>query len=216
MQPFSNDRNFIMKPDSAAIKQRYDRIAPYFDGLEAVMEGLFFKSWRKRLWAKVDGHHILEVGVGTGKNFDYYPKDARITAIDFSDKMLMQARHKKDRKQVSVELDLMDVQSLYFADNSFDTVIASFVFCSVPAPVKGLKELYRVCKPGGQVLLLEHVISSKPFLAWIMNLLNPVVVRLFGANINRNTVKNVQSCGFATVRVDEQSSEMIKLIEARK
>lgn len=209
-------RNSKMKPDSAVIKKRYDRIAPYFDGLEAVIEGLFFKSWRKRLWAKVDGHHVLEVGVGTGKNFDYYPKDARVTAIDFSDEMLKQARHKKDRKQVSVELDLMDVQSLYFADNSFDTVIASFVFCSVPAPVKGLKELYRVCKPGGQVLLLEHVISSKPFLAWLMNLLNPVVVRLFGANINRNTVKNVQSCGFATVRVDEQSGDMIKLIEARK
>jgi len=60
------------------------------------------------------------------------------------------------------------------------------------------------------------VISSRPFLAWLMNLLNPVVVRLFGANINRNTVKNVQSCGFATVRVDEQSGDMIKLIEARK
>lgn len=209
-------RNSKMKPDSAAIKKRYDRIAPYFDGLEAVMEGLFFKSWRKRLWAKVDGHHVLEVGVGTGKNFDYYPKDARVTAIDFSDEMLKQARHKKDRKQVSVELDLMDVQSLFYADNSFDTVIASFVFCSVPAPVKGLKELYRVCKPGGQVLLLEHVISSRPFLAWLMNLLNPVVVRLLGANINRNTVKNVQSCGFATVRVDEQSGDMIKLIEARK
>jgi len=209
-------RNSKMKPDSASIKKRYDRIAPYFDGIEAVMEGLFFKSWRKRLWAKVDGHHVLEVGVGTGKNFDYYPKDARVTAIDFSDEMLKQARHKKDRKQVSVELDLMDVQSLFYADNSFDTVIASFVFCSVPAPVKGLKELYRVCKPGGQVLLLEHVISSRPFLAWLMNLLNPVVVRLFGANINRNTVKNVQSCGFATVRVDEQSGDMIKLIEARK
>jgi ubiquinone/menaquinone biosynthesis C-methylase UbiE len=205
-----------MKPDSAAIKKRYDRIAPYFDGMEAIMEGLFFKSWRKRLWAKVDGHHILEVGVGTGKNFDYYPQDARITAIDFSDKMLMQARHKRDRKNVTVELDLMDVQSLYFADNSFDTVIASFVFCSVPAPVKGLKELYRVCKPGGQVLLLEHLLSSKPLLAGVMNLLNPVVVALAGANINRNTVKNVQACGFASVRVDEHSGDIIKLIEARK
>ncbi len=205
-----------MKPNSAAIKKRYDRIAPYFDGMEAIMEGLFFKSWRKRLWAKVDGHHILEVGVGTGKNFEYYPRDARITAIDFSDNMLMQARHKSDRKKVTVELDLMDVQSLYFADNSFDTVIASFVFCSVPAPGKGLKELYRVCRPGGQVLLLEHVLSSKPLLARLMKLFNPVMVGIFGANINRNTVKNVQACGFASVRVDEHSSDIIKIIEARK
>jgi len=205
-----------MKPDSAAIRKRYDRIAPYFEGMEAVMEGLFFKNWRKKCWAKVEGHHILEVGVGTGKNFDYYPKDARITAIDFSEKMLKQAVQKRDRKNVNVDLELMDIQSLCFADNSFDTVICSFVFCSVPSAVKGLKEVYRVCKPGGQVLLLEHVISSNPVLAAVMNLLNPIVVALVGANINRNTVKNVKACAFTSVHVDERSSDIIKLIEARK
>ena len=205
-----------MKSDSTAIKKKYDRIAPYFEGLESVMEGLFFKNWRKRLWAKVEGHHILEVGVGTGKNFDYYPADARITAIDFSPEMLKQAAHKKARKAVSVELELMDVQSLVFADNSFDTVIGSFVFCSVPLPLKGLKELYRVCKPGGQVILLEHVLSSNPVIAKVMNFINPAIVALVGANINRNTVKNVKSCGFASVRVDERSGDIIKLIEAKK
>ena len=205
-----------MKSDSTAIKKRYDRIAPYFEGLEAVMEGLFFKNWRKRLWVKAEGHHILEVGVGTGKNFDYYPADARITAIDFSPEMLKEAAHKKARKAVSVELELMDAQSLVFADNSFDTVIGSFVFCSVPLPLKGLKELYRVCKPGGQVILLEHVLSSNPVIAKVMNFINPAIVALVGANINRNTVKNVKSCGFASVRVDERSGDIIKLIEARK
>ncbi|MDO9170071.1 MAG: methyltransferase domain-containing protein [Methylobacter sp.] len=205
-----------MKPDSAAIKKRYDRIAPFFEGMEAVMEGLFFKSWRKKLWAKVEGHHILEVGVGTGKNFDYYPKDVRITAIDFSEQMLKQAVGKRDRKNIPVELELMDIQSLSFADNSFDTVIGSFVFCSVPSAVKGLKELYRVCKPGGQVLLLEHVVSSNPAIAAVMNFLNPVVVRLFGANINRNTVKNIKACAFISVHIDERSGDIIKLIEARK
>ena len=205
-----------MKSDSTAIKKKYDRIAPYFEGLEAVMEGLFFKNWRKRLWAKAEGHHILEVGVGTGKNFDYYPADARITAIDFSPEMLKQAAHKKARKAVSVELELMDVQSLVFADNSFDTVIGSFVFCSVPLPLKGLKELYRVCKPGGQVILLEHVLSSNPVIAKVMNFINPAIVALVGANINRKTVKNIKSCGFASVRVDERSGDIIKLIEAKK
>jgi ubiquinone/menaquinone biosynthesis C-methylase UbiE len=205
-----------MKVDSATIKKRYDRIAPYFDAMEAVMEGLFFKNWRKKLWSKVDGHHILEVGVGTGKNFEFYPIEARLTAIDFSEKMLKQALHNKNRKSVAVDLDLMDVQSLAYADNSFDTVIGSFVFCSVPLPIKGLKELYRVCRPGGQVLLLEHVISSKPIFAKLMNSINPIVLALVGANINRNTVKNVKACGFASVRVDDRSGHIIKLIEVRK
>lgn len=205
-----------MKPDSATVQQRYNRIAPYFEGLEAVMEGLVFKGWRKKCWQQVQGHHILEVGVGTGKNFDYYPADARITAIDFSKEMLKRAADKKLRKNVAVTLDLMDVQSLCFADNSFDTVIATFVFCSVPLPLKGLKELYRVCRPDGQVILLEHVLSAKPVLARVMNFVNPLIFRLVGANINRNTLKNVQACAFSTVHVDERSGDIIKLIVARK
>lgn len=205
-----------MKSDSNLIKKRYDRLAPFFDLLEAPMEGLFFKLWRQRLWEKAKGQHILEVGVGTGKNFAYYPANARITGIDFSQAMLKQAAQAKDRKQTQVDLALMDVQSLCYADNSFDTVIGSFVFCSVPLPSKGLKELYRVCKPGGQVILLEHVISSKPIIAKLMNLLNPVVVRVFGANINRNTVKNVQACGFASVKIDQHCGDVLKLIEAKK
>jgi phosphatidylethanolamine/phosphatidyl-N-methylethanolamine N-methyltransferase len=214
--PIEIDSILTMKPDSIKIKNRYDRIAPFFDILESPIEGLIFKQWRERLWAKATGHHILEVGVGTGKNFDYYPKDTRITAIDFSPAMLKQAEQTKARKNAQVELSLMDVQTLCYADNSFDTVLASFVFCSVPQPVKGLKELYRVCKPGGQVLLLEHVISSRPVIAFAMNALNPIVLKLLGANINRDTVKNIKACGFSFVRVDEGCGDILKLIEARK
>jgi ubiquinone/menaquinone biosynthesis C-methylase UbiE len=206
----------MKKLSRSDVQRRYDRLAPYFDGLEAVMEGLFFKRWRKRLWAKVEGYHILEVGVGTGKNFAHYPPDARITAIDFSPVMLQMAQKRQMRKQTSVTLEVMDVQSLAYADNSFDCVVATFVFCSVPQPLKGLKELYRVCKPSGQVILLEHVLSSKPLRAKIMNLFNPLVLNLLGANINRDTVKHVQGCAFRTVQVDQRSTDIIKLIEARK
>lgn len=205
-----------MAADSREIRRRYDRLAPWFDSLESVLEGLFFRRWRKRLWAEAQGPHILEVGVGTGKNFPFYPADARVTAIDFSPKMLAIARRKHERQGLSAELALMDVQSLDYADNCFDTVIASFVFCSVPLPRKGLKELYRVCKPGGQVLLLEHVLSANRVMAALMRLGNPLTVRLFGANINRETVKNVQSCPFRHIYVDPASGDMIKLIRAVK
>ncbi len=205
-----------MQADNEKTKRRYDRLAPFFDGLEAILEGLFFNQWREILWRKIEGQHILEVGVGTGKNFPFYPANTRITAIDFSEKMLSLASKKKHRKNISVELNLMDVQSLCYADNSFDTIIATFVFCSVPQPVKGLQELYRVCKPGGQVLLLEHVLSSQPFMAKIMQIINPLIATIFGANINRQTVKSVQSCGFEKVLLDPASSNMIKLIQAIK
>jgi len=205
-----------MKSDSLVIKQRYDRIAPFFDGLQSIMEGFLYRRWRKKLWAKVEGTHILEVGVGTGKNFDYYPVEAQITAIDFSPAMLKQAEYKKTRKTVSVNLNLMDVQTLCYADNSFDVVIASFVFCSVASPQKGLKELYRVCRPGGQILLLEQVISSNPLIAELMNIINPIARALMGSNININAIKLVKSCGFFFVNIDKDSSHFFKLIEARK
>ncbi|MFZ2727864.1 MAG: class I SAM-dependent methyltransferase [Methylococcaceae bacterium] len=205
-----------MTTHSDTIKRRYDRLAPYFEGMEAVMEGLFLQRWRQRCWEKVEGHHILEIGVGTGKNFEYYPPNAAITAIDFSPAMLEQAKRKQQRKHTVVDLHLMDAQSLCFASNSFDTVIATFVFCSVPQPLKGLKEIQRVCKPNGQILLLEHVISSKKPIAGFMNTLNPLVLKLVGANINRNTVKTVKGCGFSSVRIDERCGDIIKLIEARK
>jgi ubiquinone/menaquinone biosynthesis C-methylase UbiE len=205
-----------MTADSTKVRQRYDRLAPYFDGLEGFLEGLLFRRLRKKLWSQVSGAHVLEVGVGTGKNFPFYPEDARITGIDFSPKMLEMARRKQQRKQIAVDLALMDVQALDYADNSFDTVIASFVFCSVPKPRKGLKELYRVCKPGGQVLLLEHVLSANKVLAMMMNLFNPLVVNTLGANINRQTLKSVQACPFQKIFVDPASSDMIKLIRAIK
>ena len=180
------------------------------------MEGLFYTRWRKKLWARVEGIHILEVGVGTGKNFNYYPVDAQITAIDLSPEMLKQAELKKNRKAITATLNLMDVQSMIYADNSFDVVIATFVFGSVASPSKGLKELYSVCKSGGKVLLLEQVVSSKSSLAMLMNMINPIVRVIMGANINRSTLKHIKSSGFTFVNIDADSGHLIKLIEARK
>ncbi len=204
-----------MKKNSEQIKQKYNRLAPFFDGLEGILEGLFFKRWRQNQWAKVEGQHILEVGVGTGKNFSFYPDKVEITAIDFSEKMLERARKKRDLNDVKVFLNLMDIETLCYADNSFDTVVASFVFCSVPNPRRGLRELHRVCKQGGKIVLLEHVLSSNRIMASMMNVINPVIVSVFGANINRQTIKSVQACGFNKVHVEHLSS-MVKLIEAVK
>lgn len=204
-----------MNNETETIKKRYDRIAPWFDAVEGVMEKWMFRKWRQRLWNKVEAGKVLEVGVGTGKNFPYYPAGAEMTAIDFSAAMLTRAE-RKTAPHARPVLRLMDVQQLDFPDNSFDTVVGTFVFCSVPQPLQGLQEVRRVLKPGGRLLLLEHVLSSRRVPAALMHFINPLIVALVGANINRNTVENVRLSGFAEVIADPASSDIIKLIEARK
>lgn len=197
-------------------RRRYNRIAAVYDLMESVVENSRYNRWRQALWSKVEGKDILEVGVGTGKNFPYYPENADITAIDFSGKMLSRAREKAPKQEVKVHLFQMDVQNLEFKDNTFDTVVSSFVFCSVPDPARGLMEVERVCRPGGKVVLLEHVLSANRILSWVMNLANPFVVRMIGANINRRTVENVAKSGLIVEKVTDLAAGIFKLIEARK
>jgi ubiquinone/menaquinone biosynthesis C-methylase UbiE len=197
-------------------RKRYDRIAVAYDICESISERFGYSKWRELLWSKVKGIHILEVGVGTGKNFSYYPPDVVITAIDFSDRMLKRAEDRASKQRVKVRLQQMDVQNLEFEANTFDTVVASLVFCSVPDPVRGLMEVKRVCKPGGEVVLLEHVLSANPILGWLMNLANPLVVRMRGANINRRTEEDVIKSGLIMEQVTDLALGIFKLIEARK
>lgn len=197
-------------------RKRYDRIAPLYDLMEGLVEHTKYSRWRRMLWEKVEGENVLEIGVGTGKNFAYYPYGVRITAIDFSEKMLMRARNRAKREKVNVNLQQMDVQSLEFADNTFDTVIGSFVFCSVPDPVRGLEEVKRVVKLNGKVVLLEHVLSANRVIAGLMNLVNPVVSRIMGPDINRRTVDNVAHSGLLVEQVIDLAAGIFKLIKARK
>jgi len=178
------------------------------------MEKLRFEGWRNRLRNKIVGPLALEVGVGTGKNMSYYPSDVSVTAIDFSSRMLAKSKRKAVRLNKPVNLLQMDAQQLNFADGVFDTVFAAFVFCSVPDPVQGLCELRRVCKPGGRLLLLEHMRPSNYLLAKIFDAMNPLTVRMTGANINRRTLDNVKKAGWRVICVEDLSSDIVRWIEA--
>ncbi len=192
-------------------QQRYNRIAGLYDVLEAPMEHMFSK-WRRELLKETRGK-TLEVGIGTGKNIKYYPPGVELTGIDFSEKMLDKAR-KRAGKHPGVKLILLDAENMDFDDNTFDTVVTSCVFCSVPHPVQGLKEIKRVCKNGGKILMLEHVRSQKKTVGKIMDFLNPLPLNIYGANINRRTYENLLKAGFnpGNIRVENVWSDIVKLI----
>lgn len=212
----SDSRPASLLAATARTRQRYDRLARVFDRLEAGIEARLFRAWRAALWGQIRGPRVLEVGVGTGKNIPYYREGWEVTAIDLAPRMLERAEERAEREHAQVELLLGDAQALPFPDASFDTAVATFVFCSVPDPVLGLQELWRVLVPGGQLVLLEHVRSRNRVLGRIMDIANPIVVRMMGANINRETVRNVERAGFQVRRVDDLWRDIVKLIQAER
>jgi len=157
---------------------------------------------------------VLEVGVGTGKNLAHYPEGFRFSAVDISNRMMKRARQKARDRGLDVAFIEMDAEHLAFPDNIFDTVFATFVFCSVPDPVEGLRELRRVCRPEGRLLLLEHMKPGNLILGWLFDLLNPVVVRIMGANINRNTTDNIRKAGWKIQVEENLASDIVRWIEA--
>lgn len=198
--------------DTATIQRRYNRQSAIFDLREWPME-LLFRRWRRRLWEKIAaGDRVLEVGVGTGKNMRFHPTTVDIGAIDFSPGMLAHAIQRPN--PAGSWFGLMDAQHLAIADGAFDTAIATFVFCSVPDAVAGLAEVRRVLRPGGRLLLLEHVRSGLPVLGRCMDLLNPLSLRLDGVNINRNTIDNVRAAGFRVVEEQNLFLDIFKMVVA--
>jgi ubiquinone/menaquinone biosynthesis C-methylase UbiE len=137
-----------------------------------------------------------------------------ITAVDLSPRMLERARKRANKLNIKVNLQEMDVQHLNFADDSFDTVFATFVFCSVMNPVAGLQELKRVCKPDGKLLLLEHMRPENLVLGLIFDLLNLMIVRMMGANINRRTINKIRQAGWQIESEECLSSDIVRMIEA--
>lgn len=201
--------------ETALTQARYQRIAPLYDAMETLAERRY-ADWRPCLWSRVQGPKVLEVGVGTGKNMPYYPDGMEVTAIDLTPGMLERAEKFAAKLDVGVDLQLGDVQMLDFPDESFDEVVATFVFCSVPDPILGLNEIARVLKPDGRLLMLEHVRSPNIILGPLMDLLDPLAVRLMGPHINRRTVQTVKQSQLQLEEVREMGGGGIfKLILAR-
>jgi ubiquinone/menaquinone biosynthesis C-methylase UbiE len=184
----------------------YDRVARFYDIYDTPMDWLGGARRRRRVLGRATGH-VLEVGIGTARNVEHYPPEVQVTGVDLSGQMLARARrHVTSPGAPGVLGGLVqgDAQQLPHPDAAFDTVTATCVFCSVADPVVGLREVRRVVKPTGQVLLLEHVRPRTPVLGWLFDILSPLTRRLFGPSINRRTEANITAAGLHIADIRRQ------------
>ncbi|NPB04402.1 MAG: class I SAM-dependent methyltransferase [Thermotogae bacterium] len=190
----------------------FDHLSPIYDPFMLPFERGILRVWRKHLWSEVQGKWVLEIGVGTGANFNFYPEGMTVFAIDRSLPMLRRAR----RKRRGIPLVAAEIENLPFGGSSFDDVISTLVFCSVSDTNSALREIWRVLRPGGRFHLLEHT-RPRGWKGRIFDILNPITVFLMEEHINRQPHLLLEKYNFEIIKVEDLTDDgLFKHIIAKK
>lgn len=178
----------VTQTESALVERVYDKLASVYD----VAFGPILQPGRRRALAVMNpapGTRVLEIGVGTGLSLSLYPAGCHVTAIDFSAEMLVRAEERVARHGLQARLLQMDAADLRFPDASFDVVYAPYVISVVSDPVTVLREMHRVCRPGGRLVILNHFRSASPIFSRIERWLSPCTVHVgFKADLDREAL----------------------------
>lgn len=171
------------------------------------------RRWRSTLLGSAKGK-VLEIAVGAGANFNFYPKDVEVTAVDFSREMLSKAKVSATESGIRATFMQSDIESLSFPDSSFDTIVSTLSFCGYDNPVQVLQSLNSFCKPGGQILLMEHGLSSNRWIKRTQKLIEPMFNRLVGCHLDRNIMDILAESKVSVHRVERYIYNTIHLVWA--
>ena len=191
----------------------YDRMAGHYDRAIAPLERMFLARWRAETLHELPPEsRILEVGAGTGLNFPFYPHGAHGVASEFSCEMLKLASGKN--RPANVHLVQTSAEQLPFPADSFDAAFATLVFCSLPSPQSAFTELRRVVRPGGHIVLLEHV-RPNGLLGYFFDALSVLTVALFDDHFNRRTAQEAERAGLQLLRIERRMLGIVNLMVCR-
>lgn len=197
------------------IRAIYDQKAPTYDRTVGRGEKLMLGDFRERYGAELRGR-TLEIAIGSGLNLPYYSAAVtRAVGIDLSAGMLAQARRRAAELGRAVDLAQMDAQRLAFPDDTFDTVAVSLALCTIPDPAAALREMARVCRPEGRIVLLEHVLSPVWPVAALERLLSPLQEHAIACHLDRSTIALAEELGFRIESERRRLAGVFRLAVAR-
>ena len=196
--------------ETERIRRIWEKQAPRYDRSVALWEKILFGDGRRWVCSRTHGE-VLEVAIGTGLNLAFYPEAVvRLTGVDLSPAMLGIARQRARELGMEVDLREGDAQSLPFPDESFDTIVCTLSLCNIPDDRKAVAEMKRVLRPGGRLLLLDHVRAASRVGRAVQRALEVVLVRLEGEHLLRRPLEHVRAEGF---RIEEQERYKLGIVE---
>ncbi|MFZ2959873.1 MAG: methyltransferase domain-containing protein [Candidatus Ozemobacteraceae bacterium] len=189
---------------SQSIQQTYDRCSSLYD--------LVLKPWlafgRERAVEMLDlreHDRVLEIGVGTGLSFEFYPRNVHVVGFDYSEGMLNQSQKAREDAACPIDLLQMDVQAMAFPDASFDRIFAAYVMTVVPNTKKAVEELLRIAKPGAQVVFINHLRPTNALLGWLEDMFHPIFSELGLFTLDRDLLSILTSCGIENIDLEATS-----------
>jgi ubiquinone/menaquinone biosynthesis C-methylase UbiE len=202
-------------PETDRVRRIWEKLAPRYDKDIKFLERVLFAGGREWICSRAKGE-VLDIGVGTGRNLAYYPAGVRLTGIDLSAPMLAVARQRADQLGRPADLRIGDAQALEFADETFDTVVFTLALCSIPDDRTAISEAQRVLRPGGQLLLMEHVASPTPVVRAVQRLLDRITVRTVADHLVRDPLVYVKALGFKVEQLERLKWGIVERLAATK
>jgi ubiquinone/menaquinone biosynthesis C-methylase UbiE len=204
-----------LSEETERLKRHLEREAPTYDHRVSFFERVLFGDGRQWVCSRASGE-VLEVAVGTGRNFPFYPQGVRLSGIDLSPAMLEIARKRAGELGVDADLREGDAQQLPFADAFFDTVVCTLSLCTIPDDRRAIAEMKRVLRPGGRLLLLDHVrASSKVWLA-AQRVLESLPRRFACEHLLRRPLEHILAEGFEVEQRERYKAGIVERLSARR
>ncbi|MEV8211246.1 class I SAM-dependent methyltransferase [Streptomyces sp. NPDC079189] len=197
------------------LRRYWDRHARSYDRQMAFFDRRMFGDSRTWICSRATGQ-VLEVAVGTGLNLPLYPADVQLTGIEWSPTMLDIARRRAEQVGRTAQLREADARALPFPDASFNTVVCTFSLCAIPDDRQAVAEMIRVLRPGGRLLLVDHIVSSAWPVRALQRLLELVTVPLGGEHFRRRPLGHVQAAGLEVEQRDRFKLGIVERVAARK